>query len=219
MKVQLLDLEGSPLGSFDSLRKAALATETNHMKLSRYAKSIDTVFIEYLGIEVEVFCKGFVKEGRVIHPSAKIHPPLSHDLVLSPGKICVIDQKISKVIHTYSTMYEAASALEIRFIEIKRYIGTNYLVPTPKGSFYFDADLETLIAISTRLPLESKPLDVTDLNTGIVTTYKSVTQASKTLKIHHDFILKHMDMKSVFISKDGLRRYKFTSLPLSASAA
>jgi hypothetical protein len=70
MKVQILDLEGTPLGSFGSLRKAAEAMQTNHMKLSRYAKSTDTVFIDYLGIEVEVYSKGLIKEGNVVHPSA-----------------------------------------------------------------------------------------------------------------------------------------------------
>lgn len=209
MKVQLLNIEGAPLGSFDSIRKAALAIDTNHQLLSRYSKSTDYVFNDYLDIEVDVHVRGVDKEGHVVHPGAKIHPPLVHDLTLSSGMISVLDSNLTTIVGSYVSMYAAAKWAGIRPIEIKRYIGTNYCVPTSLGSFYFDTDSTTLDGINSRGKHKSKPLDVVDLNSGTITSYSSVTKASKALKIHHDFINKHMVGKRIFTSLDGLRKYKF----------
>ena len=44
LKVQIKDIEGKPLASFSSLREAGKALDTNHVKLSRYAKSADCVY-------------------------------------------------------------------------------------------------------------------------------------------------------------------------------
>jgi hypothetical protein len=211
LKVQILDVNGNPLGSFGSLGKASTALNTNHMKLSRYAKSIDTVFIDYLGIEIDIHCQGFEKQGSVIHPSAKVHPPLSHDLQLPQGKVSVLSKDLSTIIGSYATMYAAATAFGIRPIEVRRYIGTTYLVPTIKGSFYFDTDTVTLDTIRNRVPHQPKSLLAHDLVTGVISIYSSVNKASKALKIHHEFITKHLDSNSIFTSRDGQRKYKFTA--------
>ena len=52
--------------------------------LSRYAKSIDSVFITitHLGIEVYIYYKGVIKTGKVKHPKAKVHPNLNPNLIL-----------------------------------------------------------------------------------------------------------------------------------------
>ncbi len=47
LKVQIYDIKGKLLGSFKSLREAAIEMESNQQLLSRYAKSIDNVFISY----------------------------------------------------------------------------------------------------------------------------------------------------------------------------
>ncbi|RZK34307.1 MAG: hypothetical protein EOO61_13805 [Hymenobacter sp.] len=83
------------------------------------------------------------------------------------------------------------------------------LVKTSLGSFYFTADLNTLQDISSRKPIESKPIVAVNLSTNTRYTYSSVTKAEKSLKIHHDFINKHLD-RSIYVSQDG-RRFKFTS--------
>lgn len=111
--MQLLDLEENPLGSFTSLREAADAVDTNHMLLSRYAKSTDTVFLDFLVIKVDIYCQGFTKEGHVIHPASKVYAPLVHDIILPEDVICVLDSSITRVLATYSSMYVASQTLGI----------------------------------------------------------------------------------------------------------
>lgn len=92
LKVQLLDEHGTTLGSFDSLRKAAEAIHTNHMKLSRYAKSTDVVYSEFLGINLDIRVEGFSKVGKVIHPSAKVHTPMYHNIDMQEETIYAISE-------------------------------------------------------------------------------------------------------------------------------
>lgn len=170
---------------------------------------MDYAPIKCLGIDVDVHVKGFDKEGHVIHPGAKVYPRLVHDLSLSFNKVSVLDSSLTTILGSYPTMYAAAKWAKIRQIEVRRYIGTKYLVPTSEGKFYFDTDDATLESIYKKAPNNSKPVDVLDLNTGVLTPYSSVTKASQALSIHHEFITKHMVKKTTFISLDNLRKYKF----------
>lgn len=134
LKVQIYDIKGQLLGSFKSLREAAIEMESNQQLLSRYAKSIDNVFISLLGIKIEVICQGMEKIGHVIHPTTKLHPALEHNLMLPEGRICAINSDLKSVFNTYSSMYAAALALGLpSYRKIRRYIGQNFLVSTDKG--------------------------------------------------------------------------------------
>ena len=92
LKVQLLDEHGTTLGSFDSLRKAAQAIDTNHMKLSRYAKSIDVVYSDFLGVNLDIRVEGVTKLGKVIHPSAKIYESMTHNIDMQKESIYAISE-------------------------------------------------------------------------------------------------------------------------------
>ena len=85
----------------------------DHIKLSRYAKSVDCVFIDYLGIKVVVECAGFSKSGKVVHAGAKVHSPLVHSLPLKDGLICAISPDLSKILGTFVSISEAARELDI----------------------------------------------------------------------------------------------------------
>jgi len=104
LKVQVLDVDNNILGSFQSLRKAADALQTNHIKLSRYAKSADSVYIDYLDIKVNISVDGFTKEGAVVHPSAKSHAPLVHNLELPAGRICAISSDLRTLFGDYQSV-------------------------------------------------------------------------------------------------------------------
>lgn len=209
--MQLLDLEENPLGSFTSLREAADAVDTNHMLLSRYAKSTDTVFLDFLGIKVDIYCQGFTKEGHVIHPASKVYAPLVHDIILPEDVICVLDSSLTRVLATYSSMYVASQTLGIDRKKIRRYIGTQYLLNAPWGSVYFDAAKVTLCKILTRVTNPAKPIFAHNLITMVTTHYSSVNQAAKGTGIQHTFIPKHLSLNTTFVSLDRTVRYKFTS--------
>jgi hypothetical protein len=49
--------------------------------------------------------------------------------------VCVLDAKLTTLVGTYLTMYAAAEALNISRAQIRRYIGSSYLVPTGQGYF------------------------------------------------------------------------------------
>jgi hypothetical protein len=161
LKVQIKDIEGKPLASFSSLREAGKALDTNHIKLSRYAKSVDCVYIDYLGIKVVVECAGFSKSGKVVHATAKVHSPLVHSLPLKDGLICAISPDFSKILGTFVSISEAARELGIDRKKIVRYIGTNFLIENKEQKFYLNATTETLNNISK--PNVAIPLYVHDL--------------------------------------------------------
>lgn len=88
-----------------------------------------------------------------------------------------------------------------------------FLIENKEQKFYLDATKETLNNISK--PNVAIPVYVHDLTTNIVTYFSSVTAAENKLKIHHDFINKHLDMDTVYISIDKTRKYRFsTSQPI-----
>jgi hypothetical protein len=211
LKVQITDIEGKPLASFSSLREAAKALDTNHIKLSRYAKSVDCVYIDYLGIKVNVECVGFVKYGKVVHATTKAHPPLAHSLSLKDGLIYAINKDLSQILKTFSSIYGAAKELGIDRKKIVRYIGTDFLIENKDQKFYLDATPETLNSISNNKPKVARSVYAHDLTTNIVTYFSSVTAAENRLNLHHDFINKHLDMDTVYISIDKTRKYKFST--------
>jgi len=94
--------------------------------------------------------------------------------------------------------------------QIRRYIGQSKLVKTGLGKFYWTAHPDTLQAILTKGPLSATQIFALDMRTNELQIFNSVTQAEKTLDIHHNYINKHLD-RGVFVSQDGNRRYKFTS--------
>lgn len=136
LKVQLLDEHGTTLGSFDSLRKAAQAIDTNHIKLSRYAKSIDVVYSDFLGVNLDIRVEGVTKLGKVIHPSAKIYESMTHNIDMQKESIYAISED-GYIFGQYVSMYAAAIAHSLtNFRQIRRYIGQNKLVKTGLGKFY-----------------------------------------------------------------------------------
>ena len=184
LKVYITDLDHNTLGSFKSLRSAAEALHTNHIKLSRYAKSISTVFIDYLGIEVNIDVDNVTKDGPVVHPNAKGHAALVHELQLPKGRITAITADLKAVFGDYPTVWAAAavhftSESSVIYRRISRYVGQSKLVKTDLGSFYFTADQETLDSMKDRKPIKSKPIIATDLSTGISKEFSSVTKVEK----------------------------------------
>ena len=84
------------------------------MLLSRYAKSIDFLHSPYLGIDIDIQCKGMLKDSHWLFPAnldAKIHQDLIRDLVIPEGKICAITSDLSKVYGVYAPIYAAAASL------------------------------------------------------------------------------------------------------------
>jgi len=136
LKVQISDIYHNPLGSFNSLKSAAEALLTNHLKLSRYAKLIDSVYVDYLGIEANVKVNGFTKGGHVIHPSSKVYPSLEHDLLLPAGRICVITPDLKTVYGVYISVWAAVFACQVAdYRRIARYVGMSKLIKTSLGFF------------------------------------------------------------------------------------
>jgi hypothetical protein len=84
----------------------------------------------------------------------------------------------------------------------------NKLASTTLGSFYFTATPSVLAEYGSRKPLAAKPVIVVDIVNNTSTQYPSITAASKAIKIHHDFIIKHLD-RSIFMSMDRTRQYRF----------
>nr|QVG61538.1 hypothetical protein [Rhizoctonia sp.] len=84
-------------------------------------------------------------------------------------------------------------------------------VDNKEQSFYLDATSETLKNITNNQPNVAKPVYAHNLVTNVVTFYTSVTEAKNKLNIHHDFINKHLDKDTEYISIDKTRKYKFTS--------
>lgn len=62
------------------------------MKLSRYAKSTDVVYSEYLGINIDIHVEGFIKLGKVIHPSAKIYDSVTHNIEMQEETIYALNE-------------------------------------------------------------------------------------------------------------------------------
>ena len=211
LPVQIYDMNSNPLGSFKSLRSAARELHTSHQLLSRYAKSVSHWHSPYLDIEIHIEIKGTDKEGTVVHPTSNSHPALVHNLELVENRIYAITADLKTIFGNYPSVYAAAAAHQVvDYKRINRYVGMKKLIKTNLGTFYFTAHEETFKKISDRKPHESKPVLVLDLNTGISRQYPSVTKASKALKLHHDFINKHLD-RGAYTSLDGTRRFKFTS--------
>jgi hypothetical protein len=164
-----------------------------------------------LDIEIHIEIKGTDKEGTVVHPTSNSHPALVHNLELVEDRVYAITADLKTIFGNYPSVYAAAAAHQVvDYKRINRYVGMKKLIKTNLGTFYFTAHEETLKKISDRKPHESKPVLVLDLNTGISRQYPSVTKASKALKLHHDFINKHLD-RGAYTSLDGTRRFKFTS--------
>ena len=67
------------LGSFKTFSDSEKELNTNRHLLNRYAKSIDSVYIPYLGLYIEIYCKNKEKTGKVVHPSSKSHPSLTEN--------------------------------------------------------------------------------------------------------------------------------------------
>jgi hypothetical protein len=160
---------------------------------------------------VDIHCQGFTKEGSVIHPTAKVQAPLVQEVTLPEDVVCVLDSSLTRVLATYSTMYVAGQTLGIEARQIRRYIGTQYILNTSLGSVYFTASRDTLRQILTRVDYPAKPILAHNLITMVTTRYSSVTQAAKGTGIHHTFISKHLSLNTTFVSRDQTLRYKFTS--------
>jgi NUMOD1 domain len=138
----------------------------------------------------------------MVHPSSKVHAPLSHDLNLPEGVVCAVNSDGKSVFGTYKSSYEAAKVHKVTdYRRILRYLGMDKLVETVLGNFYFTAAPITLEAMTNRTPHTPKPIIVVDLIANTSTQYPSVTAASKAIKIHHEFITKHLD-GTVFSSND-----------------
>lgn len=106
-------------------------------------------------------------------------------------------------------MYSAALALGLpSYIKIRRYIGKQFLVSTDKGSFFFDASNETLYDILNRKPNESKAIEVYNLNSEQILNFQSITQASRELGIHQEFINRHLSRNTTYYGRDG-RSFNF----------
>lgn len=211
LPVQIYDMDSNPLGSFKSLRSAAQELRTSHQLLSRYAKSVSHWHSPHLDIDINIEIKGIDKEGTVVHPSVNSHPTLVHNLELVEDRIYAISTDLKAIFGDYPSVYAAAAAHQVvDYKRINRYIGMKKLTKTNLGTFYFTAHEETLKKLSAHKRHESKPVVVLDLNTNISQQYPSVTKASKALKLHHDYINKHLD-RGVYMSLDGTRRFKFTS--------
>lgn len=215
--IKIFNAEGIEIGSFLSNRKAAQALGVSHTLISRYAKSFSGFLSPRLGIMVSVHIINVEKIDKVNHPSPKKYPNLDLNLNLTKGKICAISSDLSKIEGVFGSFQEAAKFFKVSdYRRIRRYFGTQKLIETFKGNFYFTGDNELIKYYETKKPIPNKSIIVHDLSetsslhSTKVYSFVSVNQAEKELKIHHNFIKKHLESGTIYIGQDG-RKFRFLS--------
>lgn len=209
-----------------SNRKAAQALGVSHTLISRYAKSVNGFFSPRLGVMVSVNIINVDKLSKVKHPAAKKYSILNLNLSFPKGKICAISSDLSKIEGVFGSFQEAANFFKVSdYRRIRRYFGTQKLINTFKGNFYFSGDSELIKYYETKKSIPNKSIivhDLTETSSSLSTSFDvctctsstkvyyfiSVNQAEKELKIHHNFIKKHLEKGTVYIGQDG-RKFRF----------
>lgn len=163
--VKIFNIKGVQIGSFLSNRKAAQALGVSHTLISRYAKSINNFLSPRLDIMVSVKIINVDKLNKVKHPVAKKYPILDINLTLPKGKICAISSDLSQIKGIFESFQEAANFFEVSdYRRIRRYFGTQKLIKTFKGSFYFTGDNELIKYYETKKSIPNKSIIVHDLS-------------------------------------------------------
>lgn len=225
--VKVYNVKGVIIGSFLSQRKAAKELGVSHNLVSRYGKSTDTFLSPTLGMRVSVSIENVEKSDKVIHPSAKQHPKLNLNLDLPKNKICAISSDLSKIVNTFNSFNEAAKFFDLPdYRRIRRYFGTDKLIKTSKGNFYFTGDIDLLKHYEDYHPIQNKSIlayELSNEDVNIITEeklnihykkykkiylFKSINQAERELNIHHTFISKHLDKGTIYKGQDG-RKFIF----------
>lgn len=223
--VQIYNVKGVNIGSFTYQREAGKELGVSHNMIARYGKSTDVFLSPALGMKVSVSIVNVKKTGNVIHPSAKKHSKLVVNLDLPKNRICVISSDLSAVVNTFKSFKEAAQYFELPdYRRIRRYFGTEKLIKTSKGEFYFTGETDLIKYYEENKPILNKTLLVYDLSNESVIlsevkdtnsilntkvyTFSSINQAEKELKIHHTFISKHLNKGTVYKGQDG-RKFLF----------
>lgn len=157
--VQFFNVEGLIIGSFPSQLKAASALGVSlqvHL-ISRYSKSTDLYNSPKLGILISIVIKNKEKIGKVIHSSFKIYDILKHNLNLTLGKLCALSSDLKTIVGAFDSFFDAAKFFDVsNFRRIRRYFGTDKLIKTPKGVFYFTGTEDILTLYNNKTLFQIK---------------------------------------------------------------
>ena len=178
-------------------------------------------------MKVSVSIENVDKLDKVLHPSAKLYPKLKCNLDLPNKKICAISSDLSQIVETFKSFKEAANYFDLSdYRRIRRYFGTEKLIKTSKGSFYFTGSNDLIKYYEDSKPIPNKTIKVYELNKEHldlvkeeemnrasikykqIYLFKSINQAEKELNIHHTFISKHLLKGTIYKGQDG-RKFIF----------